>query len=172
MSLGLHLGLVAGVTLPAAPLFFFTPSPLAAAAVRHALVRMNQPISDARANGPTMKQSAQQPTERPATRSSNGTSPTAAPVESRDPVEDWGGLPAAVLASRCGALNNQLSKAADADAVLALVQDNEAILNSVNVATALHRIASYLKTARAERDRVLRDERFVLLSEAAVVSAP
>ena len=178
MSISLSIiGLVAGVTLPAAPLLFFTPSPLAAAAVRHALVRMNQPISDARANGPTMKQSAQQPqtnqpAERPVTRSNNGTSPAAAPVASRDPVEDWGGLPAAVLASRCGALNNQLSKAADADTVLALVQDNEAILNSVNVATALHRIASYLKTARAERDRVLRDERFLLLIDAAIERAP
>ena len=73
---------------------------------------------------------------------------------------DWGGLPAAIQASKCGAINNQLVKAQDAEAVLALAARNGKQLNSVNAATALHRIAAHLKRDRVKRDLVLRDPRF------------
>ena len=98
--------------------------------------------------------------------------PGAAAKQSReaaaDTAADWGGLPAAMLASRCGAINNQITKAVDAESVLSIVEKHHEILNSVNTATALHRIASYLKKARAERDRVLRDKRFLLLVDQAI----
>ena len=83
-----------------------------------------------------------------------------------DPSSDWGGLPAAVAASRSGALNGQLVGAVDAEGVLKLTVANAAQLNSVNIATALHRIAAHLKRSRAQRDRVLRDDRFLALLDA------
>jgi len=89
-----------------------------------------------------------------------------------DPGGDWGGLPAAVMASRCGAVNNQLTKSADAESVLTIVKEQFEILNGVNAATALHRIAAHLKKNRPDRDRVLRDERFLMLIDAAVEKAP
>jgi len=87
------------------------------------------------------------------------------------PEEDWGGLPGAVAASRCGAINHQLVQARDADAVLALISKHEANFNAVNVGTALHRIAYQLKRSRAQRDRVLRDKRFASLIESTVERA-
>jgi len=77
-----------------------------------------------------------------------------------DPSADWGGLPAAIVASKCGAINSKLVKSADAETVLKLTVTNAEQLNSVNAATALHRIAGHLKRSRAQRDRVLRDRRF------------
>jgi len=77
-----------------------------------------------------------------------------------DPAADWGGLPAAIVASKCGAINSQIVKSANAEAVLQLTVKHAEQLNSVNAATALHRIAGHLKRSRAQRDRVLRDERF------------
>ena len=83
-----------------------------------------------------------------------------------DPASDWGGLPAAISASRSGAINNQIAAAVDAEGVLKLTVDNAGQLNSVNIATALHRIAAHLKRSRAQRDRVLRDDRFLALLDA------
>lgn len=75
-------------------------------------------------------------------------------------ASDWGRLPTAIAASRAGALNSQIVKAAEAEAVLALVEQNEPVLSAVNCATALHRLGSHLKVQRVQRDRVLRDRRF------------
>ena len=46
------------------------------------------------------------------------------------------------------------------------------MLNSVNTATALHRIAGHLKRTRAQRDRVIRDERFIALLDMVADNAP
>lgn len=83
------------------------------------------------------------------------------------PEADWGGLPAAISASNAAALNSKLVKSEDAETILSLVSKNAKQLNPVNAATALHRIASHLKKARATRDRVLRDSRFLALLDAA-----
>ena len=73
-----------------------------------------------------------------------------APAAASDPASDWGGLPAAIAASKCGAINQQLVKAADADVLLGLVAKNQKQFNAVNAATALHRIAACLKRDRAQ----------------------
>lgn len=90
------------------------------------------------------------------------------PPKPADTSKDWGGLPAAIAASQSGALNNQLVKATDAEGVLALIAQNGAKLSSVNVATALHRLAGHLKRDRARRDAVLRDSRFLALIDATI----
>lgn len=97
------------------------------------------------------------------------TTTAAAPAPSdaaKKSQEDWGGLPAAITASKAGAINSQLVKSTDAEAVLKLTVKNAQQLNSVNAATALHRIAGHLKKTRAQRDRVLRDQRFESLLDA------
>ncbi len=78
----------------------------------------------------------------------------------------------ATTSSRNGAINKQLVKAADPEAVLALFESERAECNSVNVATALHRLGTHLKRQRVKRDRVLRDRRFIALVDAAVDQAP
>ena len=83
------------------------------------------------------------------------------------PDSDWGGLPAAISASKAAALNTQILKCEDAEAILTLTEKNAKQLRSVNAATALHRIASYLKKTRPQRDRVLRDQRFIALVDIA-----
>ena len=88
---------------------------------------------------------------------------TAPPV-----TEDWGGLPGAVKASRCGALNNQMVKAEKYSTILQLVDENDKLLNGVNVATALHQIARLTKFKRAERDGALRDPRFQVLMDGTI----
>ena len=88
-----------------------------------------------------------------------------------DPNRDWGGLPAAIAASKCAAVNQQLVTAGDAEAVLDLVQQHRSQFNAVNVATALHRVAYHLKRSRAQRDRVVRDERFTRLVDDAIERA-
>lgn len=75
------------------------------------------------------------------------------------------------LVSKQAALNRQLSQAESSDEVLQLVEQNAAELNAVNVATALHRIASRNKVKRARRDAVLMDRRFQLLITALEVHA-
>ena len=51
--------------------------------------------------------------------------PPTAPVPPTAPaVDDWGGLPGAVKASKAGAINNQMVQAADTDTILRLVVDN------------------------------------------------
>jgi len=97
---------------------------------------------------------------------------SATPAASANPADDWGGLPAAIAASRCGAINTQLVKAADAEGVLELVDKNGPALNAVNCATALHRLASHLKRQRVQRDFVKRDRRFAALVAATVERAP
>lgn len=77
----------------------------------------------------------------------------------------------AVAASKCGAINTQLVAAADANAVLALVAKHQTTFNGVNAATALHRVAQHLKKSRAQRDRILRDDRFLSLVDAVVDQA-
>ena len=89
-----------------------------------------------------------------------------------EPEKDWGGLPAAITASQAGAINSQIVKTTDAEAVLSLTQKHHERLNSVNAATALHRIAQHLKRNRASRDRVLRDSRFLALIDTAAERAP
>lgn len=88
------------------------------------------------------------------------------------PVNDWAGLPAAIKASKCGAINHQIVKAADFDSVLTLVRQKRTELNSVNVATALHRVAIHTKRNRADRDRMLRDPRFISLLDSVQECAP
>merc|ERR1719408_948362 len=72
-------------------------------------------------------------------------------------TNDWAGLPAAIRASRCGALTNQLVKAADAEAILKLTAEHVSEYNQINCATAMHHPAKCLKTERAQRERTLRD---------------
>ena len=88
------------------------------------------------------------------------------PTASPDPAsagtghDDYFGLPAAIEASKAGAINNKLVHTTSADAVLKLTVQHASHLNSVNAATALHRLAQHLKKARSQRDRLLRDARF------------
>jgi len=63
-------------------------------------------------------------------------------------------------------------KQANFDSVLTLVKQKETELNSVNIATALHRVAVHTKRSRAERDRMLRDPRFLDLVDFAQARAP
>ena len=95
--------------------------------------------------------------------------PPTAPLPPTAPaVDDWGGLPGAVKASKCGAINNQMVNAADTDTILSLVVDNYKTLNGVNVATAMHHLARLTKFKRAERDAVLRDPRYLKLLDGTV----
>ena len=78
------------------------------------------------------------------------------------PRESVGGpieaLVTAVQGSQASALNAELVKAKDANAVLALTSARDAeSMNTVNVVTALHRLASIEKRRRAERESTLRD---------------
>ena len=99
--------------------------------------------------------------------------PPTAPVPPTAPaVDDWGGLPGAVKASKAGAINNQMVQAADTDTILRLVVDNYDTLNGVNVATAMHHLARLTKFKRAERDAVLRDPRYLKLLDGAVERVP
>ena len=121
--------------------------------------------------------SMQAPPEAPlgaqAANSADGTKPAAAAAAAvTAPGSDWGGLPAAMIASKCGAINSRLVKSRDAEEVLTLTDKNKKQLNAVNAATALHRIASHLKKTRAQRDRVLRDPRFLELLDIAEDRAP
>ena len=72
----------------------------------------------------------------------------------------------AVTASRCGAINQKLLNANDKEAVLHAAQLNDALLNTVNIATALHRLAVIEKKRRAEREALTRDPRFERLIHA------
>ena len=92
-----------------------------------------------------------------------GSAPPMLPV-----TNDWAGLPAAIRASRCGALTNQLVKAADAEAILKLTAEHVSEYNQINCATAMHHLAKRLKTERAQRERTLRDSRFEALLERTV----
>ena len=96
-----------------------------------------------------------------------GSAPPMLPV-----TNDWAGLPAAIRASRCGALTNQLVKAADAEAILKLTAEHVSEYNQINCATAMHHLAKRLKTERAQRERTLRDSRFEALLERTVAVAP
>lgn len=82
-----------------------------------------------------------------------------------------GALIDAVAASKCGAINQKLVDARDKDLVLVLVMANRKLMNAVNVATALHRLASIEKRRRAERDALLRDARFEALLQSVVEHA-
>ena len=84
------------------------------------------------------------------------------------PRESVGGpieaLVTAVQGSQASALNAELVKAKDANAVLALTSARDAkSMNTVNVVTALHRLASIEKRRRAERESTLRDPRLAQL---------
>lgn len=79
-----------------------------------------------------------------------------------------GALVDAVAASRCGAINQRLVEASGRDAVLALTTESAKLMNAVNVATAMHRLATLEKKRRAERDVLLRDPRFEALLDSVV----
>ncbi|KAL3931581.1 MAG: hypothetical protein SGPRY_001067 [Prymnesium sp.] len=83
-----------------------------------------------------------------------------------------GGLPAAIKASKCGAINHQIVQKKDCESLLAYVDSKQAELNAVNVASAIHRLALHTKRDRAMRDRMLRDPRFLSIIDAAVERAP
>lgn len=74
----------------------------------------------------------------------------------------------AVAASKCGSINQLLVNAGDKEAVLGLVTEYKSLMNAVNIATSLHRLASLEKKNRAERDALLRDPRFEALLDAVV----
>jgi hypothetical protein len=143
--------------------FCTTPLPQPSAS-RPALLRIRGSVPQL-LSAPTggNQQQQQQPTKRSAA------AVVAKPPEAAvtPPEADWGGLPAAISASNAAALNSKLVKSEDAETILSLVSKNAKQLNPVNAATALHRIASHLKKARATRDRVLRDARFLALLDAA-----
>jgi len=96
----------------------------------------------------------------------------ATPVAPGDASRDWGGLPAAIQASKCGAINHQIMQQKEFNALLEYVSSKQAELNSVNVATAIHRLAVQTKRDRPGRDKMLRDPRFVSLLDAAMERAP
>ena len=83
----------------------------------------------------------------------SSSAPTPRATPNSNPGSDWGGLPAAMKASKCGAINHQITKQPDVDSVLKLVASKSKDLNGVNVATALHRLAGHTKRNRADRDR-------------------
>ncbi|EOD39201.1 hypothetical protein EMIHUDRAFT_223685 [Emiliania huxleyi CCMP1516] len=96
-------------------------------------------------------------------RSTLAAAPAPAPVGG--PI---GALVDAVAASRCGAINQRLVEASGRDAVLALTTESAKLMNAVNVATAMHRLATLEKKRRAERDVLLRDPRFEALLDSVV----
>ena len=110
---------------------------------------------------------AQQLRSRPAVLSA----PTDAPVDGEateaptETVGDLADMEGSVKPTRSkqAELNRQLAQAEDSGEVLQIVEQNAADLNAVNIATALHRIASRNKKKRARRDAVLQDSRFNLL---------
>lgn len=68
-------------------------------------------------------------------------------------------------------INKQLFKAKDSDTVLQVYEAHEN-LNAVNVATALHRLATINKKDRAGRDKLWGDERFQHLVDKVQARAP
>jgi len=91
-----------------------------------------------------------------------------APQTVGGPIE---ALIGAVAASKCGAINQLLVETKDKEAVLELVTEYANLMNAVNIATSLHRLASLEKKNRAERDALLRDARFEALLTAVVKRA-
>ena len=63
-------------------------------------------------------------------------------------------------------INRRIVNSDDSEAVLCVVEEHAGSLNSINIATALHRIAARNKHKRARRDSLLRDRRFLLLEDA------
>ena len=59
-----------------------------------------------------------------------------------------GGLPGAIRASRCGAINHQIVQQKECGALLDYVASKREELNSVNIATAIHRLALQTKKDR------------------------
>lgn len=68
--------------------------------------------------------------------------------------------------SESATLNRELNASGDSDAILGIVEANANTMNAVNVATALHRLASINKKRRAEREALFRDPRFARLLDA------
>jgi len=69
------------------------------------------------------------------------------------------------------AIGMQTANAKTSEEVLDLTEKNFEALNTVNVVTALHRLAVINKVQRANRDRLLRDPRFEKLIKATVEQA-
>ncbi|KAL1519511.1 hypothetical protein AB1Y20_023027 [Prymnesium parvum] len=88
-----------------------------------------------------------------------------------DTTQDWAGLPAAIKASKCGAINHQIMQKKDFGDLLEYVSQKEKELNTVNIATAIHRLAVQTKRDRPNRDKLLRDPRFVALLDDAMERA-
>jgi hypothetical protein len=91
-----------------------------------------------------------------------------APESVGGPIE---ALIGAVAASKCGSINQLLVNAGEKETVLGLVTEYKGLMNAVNIATSLHRLASLEKKNRAERDALLRDPRFEALLDAVVKRA-
>jgi len=89
-------------------------------------------------------------------------------VKAEDVGGPIGALIDAVAASKCGSINQLLVKAHDKESVLGLVTEYSKLMNAVNIATSMHRLASIEKRNRAERDALLRDPRFESLLDAVV----
>jgi len=91
-----------------------------------------------------------------------------AAADGEQPDADEGGGRSLVGSSRCAAINGKLTRSTSNKGVLNLVEKNFETLNAVNLATALHRLASINKKRRSGRDAVLRDARFKQLLSAMV----
>lgn len=91
----------------------------------------------------------------------------------QSPVSPFrGGLPGAIKASKCGAINHQIMQHNDLAKLLEFVHSKRTELNGVNIASAIHRLAVHSKFDRAGRDKVLRDPRFEWLITSATEQAP
>ena len=67
-------------------------------------------------------------------------------------------------------INRQIVNTEDSEAVLCIVEEHVESFNSINIATALHRLAARNKHKRARRDSLVRDRRFLLLEDALAAS--
>jgi Ca2+-binding EF-hand superfamily protein len=63
-------------------------------------------------------------------------------------------------------LNRALKAEEDSETILGMVKEKEGEMNGVNVATALHRLATINKKKRVAREALFRDSRFALLLDA------